>query len=134
MRFIRSMLRAKFPPKSRNAPDLYGDLDKQFMVHLASCQNVTMTSVERLYAIYKAVEYILRHNIPGDFAECGVWRGGSVMMMALALRQFGGADRMIHCFDTFSGMTEPGSCDTQSHTGIPAARSEERRVGKECRL
>jgi hypothetical protein len=42
------------------------------------------------------------------------------MMMALALRQFGGPDRIIHCFDTFSGMTEPGASDTQSDSGISA--------------
>jgi O-methyltransferase len=121
MRFIRNILHAKNRLKTSAAPDLYADLDHEFLEHLAACQNATMTSIERLYAVYKAVEYILRHNIPGDFAECGVWRGGSVMMMALALRQFGGPDRVIHCFDTFSGMTEPGACDTQSHTGMPAA-------------
>ena len=34
-----------------------------------------MTSKERMYALYKSVEYIIKNNIPGDFVECGVWRG-----------------------------------------------------------
>ena len=38
-------------------------------------------STERMYALYKAVEYVVEANIPGDFAECGVWRGGSVMVI-----------------------------------------------------
>jgi O-methyltransferase len=120
MRFIRSILRTKDQPRLDAGRDRYPDLDHEFLAHLALCQHATLTSIERLYAIYKAIEYILRHNIPGDFAECGVWRGGSVMMMALALRQFGGPDRIIHCFDTFSGMTQPDANDTQSHSGISA--------------
>jgi O-methyltransferase len=80
-----------------------------------------MTSVERLYALYKAVEYIVRSGVPGDFAECGVWRGGSVMMMALALKAFGGVGRRLHCFDTFEGMPPPGERDVRHDTGEAAA-------------
>jgi len=89
-----------------------------------------MTSIERLYALYKAVRYIVGAGIPGDFVECGVWRGGSVMMMALTLRQLGETRRSIHCFDTFEGMPPPGDNDVHHRTGIRAAAilaREERR-------
>ncbi len=34
-----------------------------------------MTSKERMYALYKSVEYIVNAKISGDFVECGVWKG-----------------------------------------------------------
>jgi hypothetical protein len=44
-----------------------------------------MTSIERIYALYKAVEYLSVAMIAGDLVECGVWRGGSMMCAALTL-------------------------------------------------
>jgi O-methyltransferase len=104
------------------APPHYPDIDPDFVPLFNACRHATMTSVERLYALYKAVEYVVRHEIGGDFVECGVWRGGSVMMAVLALKQFGGVGRTIHCFDTFEGMPEPGALDIHNASGVPAAR------------
>jgi hypothetical protein len=99
----------------------YPDLDPGFAPLYEACRSATMTSVERLYALYKAVEYVVRAGIAGDFAECGVWRGGSVMMMALALQHFGDAGRKLHCFDTFEGMPPAGPRDIRHDTGEAAA-------------
>ncbi|HTW52995.1 MAG TPA: TylF/MycF/NovP-related O-methyltransferase [Stellaceae bacterium] len=65
------------------------------------------SSVERLYSLYKSVEYIVKAGIPGDPAECGVWRGGSCMLMASRLLEFGVSDRRIVMYDTFEGHPEP---------------------------
>jgi O-methyltransferase len=99
----------------------YPDLEPAFLPLYEACKHATMTSVERLYALYKTVEYLVRNDIPGDFVECGVWRGGSVMMMALALQKFGGTGRRIRCFDTFEGMPTPGDVDIRHDTGERAA-------------
>ena len=96
------------------------DLEPEFWPLYEACRHATMTSIERLYALYKAVEYVVRHDVPGDFVECGVWRGGSVMMMALALQRLG-ATRRIHCFDTFEGMPPPTGADVRHETGEEAA-------------
>jgi|SRR5579864_561953 len=109
--------------RRRAAGDLaqrFPDLDPAFPPLYEACRDATMTSVERLYALYKAVEYVVRADIPGDFVECGVWRGGSVMMMALALQAFGGVGRRLHCFDTFEGMPLPSERDIRHDTGEPA--------------
>jgi O-methyltransferase len=43
--------------------------------------------------------------------ECGVWRGGSMMLIAHALTYFGDTNRRFLLYDTFAGMTEPDDID-----------------------
>lgn len=74
-------------------------------------RNCTMTSVERVYALYQAVIYVVNNDIPGDFVECGTWRGGSVMAIALTLKHLGCTSRKIYIYDTFEGMTIPSEYD-----------------------
>jgi len=66
-----------------------------------------MTSWERLYALYHAVHYIVENGIPGDFVECGVWRGGSMRLVAMTLLSLGIKDKTLYLYDTFEGMTAP---------------------------
>lgn len=89
---------------------------------IASLRPYTMTSSERLWSLVNAVRYIVEEKLPGDFAECGVWRGGSVMAMALELSRLGTTDRRIWLYDTFAGMTAPTSADVEAATGATAAR------------
>jgi O-methyltransferase len=80
----------------------------------------TMTTPPRIYALARAVEYVAGRRVPGAFVECGVWRGGSMMAIALTLLRLGVSDRDLYLFDTFSGMTSPGDEDVK-HTGERAA-------------
>ncbi len=80
----------------------------------------TMTSTERIHALVQAVKYIVRNDIPGDLVECGVWKGGSVMAMALTLLQLRHQERTLDLFDTFAGMTAPGDKDAD-YLGQPAS-------------
>jgi O-methyltransferase len=72
----------------------------------------SITSRERVIALVDAVRYCVERGIEGDFAECGVWRGGSVIAMIMALQHAGADDRDIWLYDTFEGMTEPTEADT----------------------
>lgn len=71
----------------------------------------TMTSPERLYALIQGVRYVSRSGIPGDIVECGVWRGGSMMAVALTLLECGDGQRHLYLFDTYEGMTPPTEQD-----------------------
>jgi hypothetical protein len=81
----------------------------------------TMTSSERLWSLLNAVRYVTTEQVPGDFVECGVWRGGSVMAMAGELRRLGVSDRRIWLYDTFQGMTAPTAEDVEAVTGRTAS-------------
>jgi O-methyltransferase len=80
----------------------------------------TMTTPPRIYTLARAVEYVAGRGIPGALVECGVWRGGSMMAVALTLLRLGVTDRDLYLFDTFTGMTEPGDEDVK-HSGESAA-------------
>ena len=83
------------------------DAEPRFQPIYEQCKPFSMTSIERLYGLYKSVEYLIDAAIPGDLAECGVWRGGSCMMMAATLLETGKCDRRILMFDTFEGHPAP---------------------------
>jgi O-methyltransferase len=85
--------------------------DKDFYEIYLKIKDYTMTSLERCYALYNAVQYVAINNIPGHFVECGVWRGGSCMLIAHTLIKYGQMDRKIWLYDTFSGMVKPGDKD-----------------------
>ena len=57
------------------------------------------------------VKQVLAHNIPGDFVECGVWRGGASFLMGELLRQAGVNDRKVWLFDSFEGLPPPEGID-----------------------
>src|SRR5258705_986563 len=93
------------------------DADKDFQQAYAKIKAYTMVEPERCYALYQAILYIIRKGIRGDFVECGVWKGGSVMLIAYMLLEAGITDRKIYLYDTFEGMTKPGEKDGEREKG-----------------
>jgi hypothetical protein len=87
-----------------------------------------MTSEERIGALVEAVEYVVRNDIEGDFVECGVWKGGSAMVVALTLLEHDVTDRDIYLYDTYAGMTAPSEVDVTLVGGDAATVYEETRL------
>ena len=89
-------------------PDI---VEKDFWELYHLCKPYTMTSLERLYSLYKAVNYTIQNNIEGDFVECGVWKGGSALMIGKILALKNIQNRKIFLYDTYEGMSEPSEKD-----------------------
>ena len=71
-------------------------------------------SKERFLSLYHSINYIYKNNISGDFVECGVFKGGSAMMMAYAMKEFdlnNENNKKIWLYDTFEGMANPSEHD-----------------------
>lgn len=85
--------------------------------NIARCRPFTMTSPERMWALINSTKYISKFKVEGAIVECGVWRGGSMMLAALELLRAQDF-REIYLFDTFMGMSRPGTID--QHQGVPA--------------
>lgn len=78
------------------------DFEQEYIDIIKKVKPYTMTSTERLYQLIHCVKYIIENKISGDFVECGVWRGGSVLTIIETLKLLNVADRKVHLFDTFS--------------------------------
>jgi hypothetical protein len=64
----------------------------------------TIVGDASLIDLARQVAAVLALGIPGDFVECGVFRGGASFLMADLLRQAGVRDRKVWLFDSFEGM------------------------------
>lgn len=94
-----------------SSKDLPSKMDPDFQVIYDKCKEMTLTSEERMFALYTATQYITKSNIPGDIVECGVWKGGSTMLAALTLLSLKNTKKSIYMYDTFSGMSKPSDVD-----------------------
>lgn len=115
-RLIRTYL-AKSGYEVRNRNDVA--LDPAFLELIQHVRPFTMTSAERMYGLYSAIHYIVANRIPGAIVECGVWKGGSMMLVAKTLIELGATDRQLYLYDTFAGMTAPTDRDVSSDN-VPA--------------
>jgi O-methyltransferase len=96
------------------------DMESEFLPIYERAKPFTMTSLERMYGLYKAIEYVVAHNISGDIVECGVWKGGSTIVCAETLKMLGDTSRTLWLYDTFEGMPPATDADIQ-YDGLSAA-------------
>ena len=67
----------------------------------------TMAGHHRLDNVQMCVEDVLKNQIPGDFIETGVWRGGTTIFMRALLKAYGVTDRKVWVADSFDGLPAP---------------------------
>jgi hypothetical protein len=67
----------------------------------------TMIGRARLDSLQAMVETVLREEIPGDFLEAGVWRGGASIFMRALLDLWGDPGRKVYVADSFQGLPPP---------------------------
>jgi O-methyltransferase len=100
--------------QAKNPKDFDADVDIMKYEYLDIIRQVTpytLTTPARLFVLIEAVKYVINNSIEGDIAECGVWKGGSMMAAALALLRMNAPDRDLYLYDTFKGMTQPSEED-----------------------
>ena len=93
----RGTLTDEFPP----------DFSAEERADIGAVRPFTMTSPERLVALSRGLEHLIQQGIEGDIVECGVWKGGSMLLVARKLARSGDTGRNLFLFDTFEGMSEP---------------------------
>lgn len=106
-------------PAPKAGPQFPADYDDEAKDIIRAVKPYTMTSPERLNAFVLATRHIVRHGIPGDIVECGVWRGGSMQACAKTLLSLDETGRDLYLFDTYEGMTPPTAEDLR-RDGRPA--------------
>jgi len=107
------------PRTSAAAVDLPADISDADREIINSVRGFSLTSTERLITLIGAVRHVVRNEIPGAIAECGVWKGGSMMAVAKTLLDERDMTRELYLYDTFEGMSEPTELD-KSYDGRSA--------------
>lgn len=67
----------------------------------------SMIGPRRLRNVRELVERTLSENVPGDYIETGVWRGGACILMRGVLEAYGVRDRRVFCADLFKAFHRP---------------------------
>lgn len=67
----------------------------------------SMIGQARMQQLRAAIETTILEDIPGDYIETGVWRGGACILMRGVLAAYGVKDRRIFCADSFNGLPPP---------------------------
>lgn len=79
-------------------------IDEKFWEFVPLVWEYSELPVEILFNLYSAAKYCVEANIQGDFVECGVHLGGSIMMMEhVLLMGDSQPNRRIFALDTFTG-------------------------------
>lgn len=67
----------------------------------------SMIGAKRMNNVRSECERVIKANVPGDFMETGVWRGGACIMMRAVLKAYQVADRRVIAADSFAGLPPP---------------------------
>ena len=87
----------------------YGSDDKNHRIEGRDWPGVahSMIGQYRAQNIVELCKRIIHEQIPGDFLEAGVWRGGTCILMRGILEAYGIKDRRVFCADSFEGLPPP---------------------------
>jgi len=103
--------------KDLNKPVELSDEENE-IIHYVRSNNLSMCTTINLQQTAVAAKYIAINNIPGDFVECGVFRGGNALIAA-KIFQIHNLTKKVYLFDTFTGMTEPTRHDLRTSSQSP---------------
>ena len=81
----------------------------------------SMIGNRRMSNLRQITEFVVANNIPGDFIETGVWRGGACIMARAIFKAYGVIDRRVWVADSFCGLPTPNpkysaDANDQHHT------------------
>jgi len=79
---------------------------------------LTMVGNMRLDNVRLLLETTFENKIPGDFIECGVWRGGASIFARLVIQSNEGDLRHVWLADSFSGLPLPRTPDLSKDSDL----------------
>jgi O-methyltransferase len=93
------------------------ELSKQDEELIDTISKYSMTPKIRIFKLLQSLKHLKHHDIKGDYVECGVWKGGNLILFKKFLEnedliaelsnEKNRENKNIYGFDTFEGMTEP---------------------------
>lgn len=78
----------------------YGEFGRLFEM----CRGYTLVSADRCHVLYSLASQVMK--LQGDFYECGVYKGGTAILLAELIASKATSPKKLHLFDTFHGMPD----------------------------
>jgi O-methyltransferase len=128
-RAVKSAIRAagfdivRYPP-IEPSPNFPLDFNEDDIALCTKVKPFTLGGDIAIQMTATAVEYIVKSGIPGAIVECGVWRGGMMMVTAYTLLKLGDTSRDIFLYDTFDGMPDSTDADVSFWGARPLESTE----------
>jgi hypothetical protein len=98
-------------PLGRSAADIAGAEPERMAVALNhmhhESRRLTMCDDVLLDNVTELARRVIDDQVPGDFIETGVWRGGVTILMRALLAAYGERERNVWVADSFAGLPEP---------------------------
>jgi hypothetical protein len=96
-----------------------------FIRHYIKGSAVSMLPLARFENLQACIDKVITAEIPGDFIETGVWRGGATIFMRAMLKVLGVTNRIVWVADSFEGLPEPDAdkfpIEAKTHRGTVMA-------------
>lgn len=116
---------ASYRPDSEFVFGLYPEFRELLPKWIAGNKVNNAGDLPRLYGLVMNLKQIISENVPGDFAELGVYKGNSAAVLAHFGRQSG---RNTYLFDTFSGFNESDLLGVDAERKVEFTDTSLRRV------
>lgn len=69
-----------------------------------NCQPHCLAATPKLNALHSMMLDVMHNNVPGDFIEAGVYKGGMIIFMRAFLEAYNIKDRVVWAADSFEGI------------------------------
>ena len=99
------------PIENNSLKFLYPEATDYEINLVETASEFSMTSYDRIFALLRAIQHIDNNNLEGDFVECGVWKGGNLILYQKMIEKLNIKGKKIYGFDTFEGMSNPTDAD-----------------------
>ena len=86
------------------------EIDENELNIIKKISNYSMSTPANHWAIIQSIKHIFKNNIEGDFVECGVWKGGNLILFKIISENLN-MNNQIYAFDTFEGMPNANEFD-----------------------
>lgn len=112
-------LGTKLSPTLNDLSWLIPDASRAEREVITTASAYTSTNPAAQWAFIQAIKHVERAGVQGDIVECGVWKGGNLIIAGL-MRKHLAFQRTIWGYDTFAGMTEPTDNDVKPGFAVDA--------------
>jgi hypothetical protein len=125
--YIKSLLKAmgyaviRVDPTPLQERDQFPEMEAWERAVVDTIKPYTTTTVEQQWAFISALKYVHMKGIAGDIVDCGVWKGGNLILAGLVGQKLG-SRWQIWGYDTYEGMSEPSELDIRIEGGTSAKK------------